>query len=532
MTSEGNNAYINDILDLSESPPPKEKSEIIEFFAHTNILITGGTGFLGKLLVEKLLRSCPNIEKLYITVRPRKGKTSLERFKENFDDIIYDRLKHEQPNFINKVVMLEADISQDECGLSPNDKKLLMNTNIIFHAAANVRFDEKIQNIAKINVRSTKFLLSFAKTLPNLKAFVHVSTAYSNCIHPVIDEIHYKDVDADKFLTLLDIMDDETLQKMIPILLDKWPNTYVYTKAIGENVILKYSDNLPVCIVRPSIVTSTSKEPIAAWTNNLYGYTGVAVASGIGLLHSILCKVECKADIIPADYVINTIIASAWDVANIKAANKLDAYSKIPDKERLPVYNCVSSCQNPITWGEVLNKSEVYASEIPTSKFIWLYMLIATRYAFMHNINIIIFHMIPSVIIDTIAFLIGRKPMLVDAYKKIHKFGNVIHYFTQRQWRFKNENVVKLWEKMNSVDQQNFCFHINRLNWDDYFFIQVRGIRAYMLNDPSDTIEATRKKQYKLRIIHYTVITIVALLFLSMLVFFVSYLWSLCPLSH
>ncbi|CAK9831421.1 Fatty acyl-CoA reductase 1 [Anthophora retusa] len=471
MTSEGNNAYINDILDLSESPSPKEKSEIIEFLAHTNILITGGTGFLGKLLVEKLLRICPDIEKLYITVRPRKGKTPLERFKENFDDIIYNRLKREQPNFINKVVMLEADMSQDECGLSSKDKKLLISTNIIFHVAADVRFDQKIRDIANINVRSTKFLLSFAKTLPNLKAFVHVSTAYSNCIYPVIDEIHYKDVDADKFLTLLDIMDDERLQKIIPILLDRYPNTYAYTKAIGENVILKYGDDLPVCIVRPSIVISTSKEPIAAWTNNLYGFTGVFVASGIGLLHSLLCKVECIADIIPADYVVNTMIASAWDVANIKAANKLVEYSKIPDKEMIPVYNCVSSCQNPITWGEVMHKSEVYACKIPPTKFLW-------------------------------------------------------------QWRFKNDNVLKLWKKMNSVDQQNFCFHMSTINWDDYFFLHVRGLRTYMLNDPLDTVEVARKQYLKLRIVHYTIITVASLLFLSMLVFFVSYLWSLCPLSH
>lgn len=532
MTSEGNNAYINDILDLSESPPPKEKSEIIEFLAHTNILITGGTGFLGKLLVEKLLRICPDIEKLYITVRPRKGKTSSQRFKENFDDVVYDRLKREQPNFTNKVVLLEADISQDECGLSPKDKKLLININIIFHVAAEVRFDKKILDIANINVKSTKFLLLFAKTLPNLKAFVHVSTAYSNCIHPVIDEIHYKDIDADKFLTLLDIMDDERLQKMISILLGRWPNTYVYTKAIGENVILKYSDDLPVCIVRPSIVISTSKEPIAAWTNNLYGFTGVFLASSVGLLHSLLCKVECKADIIPADYVVNTLIASAWDVANIKATNKLVQYSKIPDNERIPVYNCVSSCQNPITWGDVLHKSELYGSKVPPIKFFWCYMLIITRYAFMHKINVLIFHMIPSVIIDTIAFLIGRKPMLLDTYKKINKFGNVIHYFSSRQWRFKNDNVLKLWKKMNSVDQQNFCFHMSTINWDDYFFLHARGLRTYMLNDPLDTLKEARKRYFKMRIAHYTVITVASLLFLSMLVFFVSYLWSLCPLSH
>lgn len=99
-------------------------------------------------------------------------------------------------------------------------------------------------------------------------------------------------------------------------MLDKWPNTYVFTKALGENMVLKYGGDLPVCIVRPSIVIATYKEPISAWINNMYGPTGVVMGSGIGLLHTLHCKKENIADIIPADYVISNIISSAWDVAN------------------------------------------------------------------------------------------------------------------------------------------------------------------------------------------------------------------------
>lgn len=61
MTSERCNTYINDISCRSDSPVlvNNEKSEIAEFFAYTNVLITGGTGFLGKLIIEKLLRCVP-----------------------------------------------------------------------------------------------------------------------------------------------------------------------------------------------------------------------------------------------------------------------------------------------------------------------------------------------------------------------------------------------------------------------------------------------------------------------------------------
>lgn len=58
----------------------------------------------------------------------------------------------------------------------------------------------------------------------------------------------------------------------------------------------------------------TDKEPVSGWINNIYGPTGVLVGAAIGLLHSLHCNSNNVADIIPADYVINNIIAAAWDI--------------------------------------------------------------------------------------------------------------------------------------------------------------------------------------------------------------------------
>jgi fatty acyl-CoA reductase len=48
-------------------------SDIPGFFKGRCIFITGGTGFMGKVLVEKLLRSCPDIETIYLLMRPKGG---------------------------------------------------------------------------------------------------------------------------------------------------------------------------------------------------------------------------------------------------------------------------------------------------------------------------------------------------------------------------------------------------------------------------------------------------------------------------
>lgn len=58
-----------------------ERLSIPEFFEGKNVFITGATGFMGKVLVEKLLRSCPDIGNIYILMRPKNGKSLEERLK-------------------------------------------------------------------------------------------------------------------------------------------------------------------------------------------------------------------------------------------------------------------------------------------------------------------------------------------------------------------------------------------------------------------------------------------------------------------
>lgn len=59
-----------------------EQEGIEEYFSGKNIFITGGTGFLGKVLIEKLLRSCSRVGNIYILVRGKEGQTGQERLNE------------------------------------------------------------------------------------------------------------------------------------------------------------------------------------------------------------------------------------------------------------------------------------------------------------------------------------------------------------------------------------------------------------------------------------------------------------------
>lgn len=55
---------------------------IKEFFNGRDIFVTGATGFLGKVLIEKLLRSCSNVGRIFVLLRPKRSKSIHERLEE------------------------------------------------------------------------------------------------------------------------------------------------------------------------------------------------------------------------------------------------------------------------------------------------------------------------------------------------------------------------------------------------------------------------------------------------------------------
>ena len=62
--------------------PDKSSEAIADFYEDSIVLVTGGTGFVGKCLLEKLLRSCPGIRTIYVLMRPKRGLTVEQRYKE------------------------------------------------------------------------------------------------------------------------------------------------------------------------------------------------------------------------------------------------------------------------------------------------------------------------------------------------------------------------------------------------------------------------------------------------------------------
>lgn len=78
--------------------PEEEPSDIQKFYKDSTIFITGATGYLGKLILEKLLRSCPDLNHIYILLREKKGKDREKRFQEIFDVPVSQRTHNFSPS--------------------------------------------------------------------------------------------------------------------------------------------------------------------------------------------------------------------------------------------------------------------------------------------------------------------------------------------------------------------------------------------------------------------------------------------------
>lgn len=113
---------------------------ITEFYKDQEIFVTGGSGFMGKVLIEKLLRSCTGIKVIYVLIRPKKGKSIEERIAALKELPLFVPLKKSNPKMLEKMVGIPGDVTKLNLGISDEDMKRMENVSIIFHSAASVRW--------------------------------------------------------------------------------------------------------------------------------------------------------------------------------------------------------------------------------------------------------------------------------------------------------------------------------------------------------------------------------------------------------
>jgi fatty acyl-CoA reductase len=146
--------------------------------APRTFLLTGVTGFLGKVLLEELVRRKTElrVERIGVVIRPLRGLHAEDRFRrEVARSDCFSRLP---AHWTQMVTVLEGNLEENGLGLGADYSSLIRRATHVVHAAASVKFDVPVELAARANVTTTLNMLTHARTLPHHELFVYVSNAY------------------------------------------------------------------------------------------------------------------------------------------------------------------------------------------------------------------------------------------------------------------------------------------------------------------------------------------------------------------
>lgn len=405
-----------------------------EAYAAKSVLVTGSTGFVGKVLVEKLLRSCRKIDKIFLLLRCKSNETLKQRFETFKSSVAFENVKKLNPSVMEKLIPVEADLMVSPfANISEDNLKIIKeNVNFVFHCAASVKFDEPLKVAIRMNTIATRNLLDLSASFRSLEAFVHVSTAFSNAHLKIMYENIYEPIyDYKAAIELVEGNREEKLEELRQFALETYPNTYIFSKNLAEKLVLDKASRLPVAIMRPSIVCPSLNEPYPGWVDSMNGPMGVLVAAGSGVLRTVHGNGEIVPDLIPCDFVVNAMIVAGASIA-------------CNDNKQIRIFNCTSSKQQAITWNQFLELSQDTYKDFPSTNVIWLPGgRMCSIYAF-YLIYFTLFQFLPACFLDLCMLIAGKKTYFVKLQRRIFDSLKVFEYFLSLSWEWENRNFVEL----------------------------------------------------------------------------------------
>jgi fatty acyl-CoA reductase len=320
----------------------------------------------------------------------------------------FDRLRAELGDRFDEEIgrrlhSVGGDVAVDGLGLDDNGRGALVGCDVVIHAAASVSFDSPLDAAVEVNLLGAARVADVLRSAGAPTHLIAVSTAYVAGARrgpapeallrdtPFAADVDWRreveaarrargDVDAEsrrperlaRFhkqaraelgaagAPLLAeraerVRDDWVRERMVGRGRARarslgWPDAYAYTKALGEQALLETRGEVPVTIVRPSIIESTLAEPKPGWIRGFRMAEPVIISYGRGLLKEFPGLPEGVVDVIPADLVVATILAIA---------------ASGPDPGGPSVYQVASGDRNPLHYRRLVDLVRDYFTEHP-----------------------------------------------------------------------------------------------------------------------------------------------------------------------
>ncbi|KAI3948717.1 hypothetical protein MKW92_036386 [Papaver armeniacum] len=341
-----------------------------------------------------------------------------------------------------------------------------------------------------------KHVLDFAEKCENLAMILHISTAYiyTGETPGVILEKPFDisqtmqktskilDIDEERKLVedkLNELKAAEVSKKQETAAMKKlgheraklygWPNTYVFTKAMGEMMIgQRLKRNVPVVIARPTVVSSTYKEPFPGWIEGFKTFDPYLICCGRGMLPCFLGDHESILDIIPGDMVVNGLIVAMMTHMKINNTSLSCKHDDDGNDNNQYIYHMGSSAnREQMNLIKVVNYAYDYFCENPlVDKYgntvqILKPVSFATMASFQQHVY------------DN--YVLPKKERKVNFAKRLAE----IH---EPYILFDDSATEKLRMSMKAEEADMFYFDAKRIHWTDYFMnIHIPGLMKYVI---------------------------------------------------
>lgn len=484
-------------------------SGVLEQLRGKHVLITGTTGFLGKVVLEKLIRTVPDIGGIHLLIRGNKRHPGgRERFlNEIASSSVFERLRHDDneafETFLEeRVHCITGEVTEPRFGLTPDRFRALSGqVDAFINSAASVNFREELDKALKINTLCLENVAALAK-LNSRMAVIQVSTCYVNgknsgqvtesVIKPAGEAIPRSNDGYYEIEELLHLLQDKISdvqarysgkmleKKLVDLGIREantygWSDTYTFTKWLGEQLLMKALAGRSLTIVRPSIIESALEEPSPGWIE------GVKVADAIILAYArekvslFPGKRSGIIDVIPVDLVANTIILSLAEAVSESGQRR--------------IYQCCSGSSNPISLGEFIDHLMAEAKSNyaeydqlfyrrPTKPFVAV-----NRKLF----DVVVGGMrVPLSIAGKALRLAGqnRELKVLKNLDTTRSLATIFGFYTAPDYIFRNDELMALSSRMGELDRMLFPVDARQIDWQLYLRkIHLGGLNRYALNE-------------------------------------------------
>jgi thioester reductase-like protein len=157
---------------------------IRDALAGRHIFVTGASGFVGKVWLSMALTQVPEIERIYVFLRPKALVPARQRFEKMLNTSrafrpLHERHGRELGSFLaERVEVVEGELTEPDLGLPASVvRRLRRNLDVFIHCAGLVDFNPDLRKSLSANVDATMRVADFVEHCDHA-SLLHISTCY------------------------------------------------------------------------------------------------------------------------------------------------------------------------------------------------------------------------------------------------------------------------------------------------------------------------------------------------------------------